>query len=113
MKKLLYVLMLVASFAFSQAIQANITVDNAKLEEVVLTVPFEALIISREGIAVNFQGDLLAVHALCKNGEQWTIRAGGYYECHNGHTRACPQCGGCAVPDCLYYCDGYCCHRGS
>ncbi len=88
--------------------------ETPKLVEVVLTLPLEDLIVSPDGILVNYQGNLLPVHALVKNGEQWTIRAGGeFFKCLNGHWRACPQCGGCADPECLYYCDGYCCQYGS
>lgn len=113
MKKVLYPLMLLIAIIPSPAIQAKNIADMAKLEEVVLTLPFENLIISPEGIMVNYQGNLLAVHALYKNGEQWTVKAGGWYSCRNGHTRACPCCGGCAAFDCEFYCDGYCCKYGS
>ncbi len=106
--------MLTAAIVAAPTIQAKVSSDTTKLEEVVLTLPFEELIISPEGILVNYEGDLLAVHALVRHGEQWRVRAGGsrYFRCLNGHWRACPICGGCAVSDCDYYCDGYCCTYG-
>lgn len=75
-----------------------------KLVEVVLTLPFEGLIIDTDGIAVNYEGNLLAVHSLERSGEQWTVRAGGY--CPNNHRVVC-RCGGCAISSCGYCCSCY------
>lgn len=72
-----------------------------KFVEVVLVLPFESLIINSNGIDVDYEGNLLAVHSLERSGEQWLIRAGR--NCPNGHCIVC-KCNGCAVSSC-----GYCC----
>lgn len=102
-------LLFAISFAFMPVLQAGEMNKSIKLEEVILTLPFEELIISDDGILVNYDGDLLAVHSLERKGELWTVRAQGWFKCYNGHMRACPQCGGCGALDCPWYCDGYCC----
>lgn len=84
--------------------QTKIDSHTAKLVEVVLTLPFEGLIINQEGIAVNYEGNLLAVHSLERSGEYWVVRAGGY--CPNGHRIVC-RCGGCAISSCGYSCSCY------
>lgn len=110
MKKLLLMLMLMFGFhlyasdiQFSQN-QSKMSANMPKLVEVVLTLPFEALIINQDGISVDYEGKLLAVHSLEKSGDYWLARAGDY--CPNGHTIVC-RCGGCAVSSCGYCCSCY------
>ncbi|NGX61620.1 MAG: hypothetical protein K940chlam9_01107 [Chlamydiae bacterium] len=109
MKKIFFILFLVFAMGIP-LIHAAESSNDISLEEIVLTVSLDQLIISSEGIMVNYEGNLLPVHSVIKKGEEWVVKAtGGWYKCPRGHTRACPLCGGCAFLGCPFYCDGYCC----
>ncbi len=117
MKKIFTVLMFIffAQLSASQINEKRTDIQQTrstepKVAEIVLSLPFEHLVINSNGIFVNYDGQLLAVHSLTHTGDLWLARA-HLWEDHAGHTRACPCCGGCAVPGCPWYCDGYCCGR--
>ena len=111
MKKLLLMLTLMSAFhLYANDIQSfkdqpKTNVPGPKLVEVVLTLPFEDLIINQDGISIDYEGNLLAVHSLERRGNQWLARA-SQGECPNGHTIIC-KCGGCAVSSCGYCCSCY------
>ena len=83
--------------------------DAPRLLEVVLEVSLEKITVTHEGITVEFNGEVLNVNSMERKGTLWIVRAQKWYQCPNGHTRACTYCGGCGYLDCLYYCDGTCC----
>lgn len=117
MKQMLFILLLMFAIKVnaedipSFQNQIGINARMPKLVEVVLTLPFEGLIINQEGISVNYEGNLLAVHSLERSGDQWLVRA-GRNECPNGHTIVC-RCRGCAVSSCSYCCSCYSDYRKS
>ncbi len=110
MKKILFILAMMfachihASGAQPLQNQTKISAHNPLLVEVILTLPFENLIINQEGIEVNYEGNLLTVQSLERSGALWLVRAGNY--CPNGHRVVC-RCGGCAISSCAYCCSCY------
>lgn len=74
--------------------------------ELILSIPTRDLIISEEGIGINFNGKLLNVHSLEREGENWKVRIG--FTCKRGHSSICWYCHGCATPGCPFQCPGGC-----
>lgn len=79
--------------------------NNPKLE-MVFTVPTSELIITDEGISVNYKGELLSIYSLERKGKNWLVRTVGL-TCRNGHPSICWYCRGCAE-NCSYRCPGNC-----
>ena len=116
MKQLFVILMLMFTAQMTAMPQSksmehgvNINSDSPKLLEVILTVSLEEIMISPEGITVDYEGQMLNVCSLERKGDFWIVRAQKWYQCPNEHTRTCTYCGGCGYIGCLYHCDGTCC----
>lgn len=80
--------------------------DNYPLFEIVFSVTPSDLIVTDEGISVNYNGELFDVQSLERVGDNWVVRVGS--TCRRGHPMICWYCRGCAVGGCPYRCPGDC-----